>query len=126
MTKRTVIGVFLLVLIAALRAQAQKPVTAILLTPLPKSAFCAARTDYVAAACFRLTEDVNALYKARDSVWVYITCPENFSPGFWRANTLYEVHLSGDTSSLKNMPRLSLPKKNPVGMVRSARRIAGK
>jgi len=104
-------------------ASAQTELNAVLLTVLPKSTYCDREPSCVVSAGFRLLETINKHFRARDTIWAYITCPENFSPGFWTENTTYELHLNGDTSSIKGVPKLSFPLKQPVGLVSSARKI---
>ncbi len=69
-------------------AHAQKPLTATLLKQLPKSVYCTDTTDQVAAAAFRVHDRVNARFRAGDTFWVWIVCPDNFGRSFWRGQSV--------------------------------------
>jgi hypothetical protein len=113
----------LLVLGSSQPLWSQTELNAVLVNALPKASYCDREPSCVVAAGFRLLETINKQLRARDTIWAYITCPENFSPGFWTENATYELHLNGDTSSIRGVPKLSFPLKQPVGLVSSARKI---
>lgn len=105
------------------KSPAQRPLRATLLSDLPKSSICSDSVEFVAAAPFRLQDAVNKRFAKGDTFWVWIACPENFTRGLWHATSLYELQLDSDTSTIAGLPRLSVPAKAPIGIVRTARRI---
>lgn len=110
------------VLLALPQARAQRALNAVLLSAVPKGAYCDGVPSCVAAVSFRLLETLRPGARARDTIWLYIMCPENFSPGFWTVERTYELQVSADTSTLKKLSRLSVPQKQPLGIVAHARR----